>query len=67
MRDPNRLNDFYEQFKYLHKACYPDLRFGQLCMNFFYWLSTEKGIDAFFPEEEKMLDLFKEYCQMKEV
>ena len=63
MRDPNRLDNFYEEFKKLHKACFPDIRFGQLCSNFFGWLMQQHGVDLFFPEENKMLEYFKEYCQ----
>lgn len=63
MRDPNRLDSFYDRLEKLHKTCFPDLRFGQLCSNFFGWLAQEKGVDLFFPEEEKMLEYFNEYCQ----
>ena len=63
MRDPNRLDKFYEELCKLHKEHYPDLRFGQLCSNFFGWLYSKKGVDLFFPEEDKMLTYFKEYCQ----
>ena len=34
----------------------PDLRFGQLMSNFFGWLMQEKGVDLFFPEEDKMIN-----------
>ena len=30
MRDPNRLDDFYEKLKKIHKEKVPDWRFGQL-------------------------------------
>ena len=63
MRDPNRLDSFYYDMKKLHKACFPDLRFGQLMSNFFGWLASEKKKDLFFPEENQMLDYFIEYCQ----
>ena len=63
MRDPNRLDKFYDDFKVLHKTCFPDLRFGQLCSNFFGWLMQEHGVDLFFPEEEKMIKYFREYCK----
>ena len=63
VRNPNRLDDFYEQLKELHKERWPDIRFGQLCSNFFGWLYQEKGIDLFFPEEDQMLEYFKEYSQ----
>lgn len=62
MRDPNRLDKFYEEFKKIHKESFPDLRFGQLCSNFYGWLMSRKSIDLFFPEEDKMLEYFKEYA-----
>ena len=63
MRDPNRLDKFYDDFCLLHKNCFPDLRFGQLCANFFGWLMQEHQVDLFFPEEDKMLKYFREYCK----
>lgn len=61
MRDPARLDGFYEELKNLHKQHFPDWRFGQLCSNFFGWLASEKKIDLFFPEEDQMIKYFKEY------
>jgi len=61
MRDPNRLDDFYEEFKNIHKENFPDWRFGQLISNFFGWIASAKERDIFFPEEEEMLKLFHEY------
>ena len=63
MRDPNRLDNFYNKFKQLHKACFPDWRIGQLMMNFLGWVQGTKGRDPFFPEESEMINLFEEYCQ----
>ena len=62
MRNPNRLDNFYNTMKTIHKKSFPDWRFGQLMSNFFGWLMTEKGIDLFFPEEDKMLEYFKEFA-----
>lgn len=61
MRNPNRLDSFYDRLKELHKEKVPDWRFGQLCSNFFGWLMSEKGVDLFFPEENKMLEYLEEY------
>ena len=61
MRDPNRLDGFYDELKKIHKKSWDDLRFGQLCNNFFGWLYFEKGIGPFFPEEDEMMEYFKEY------
>ena len=63
MRDPNRLDKFYEEFCRIHKENLPDQRFGQLISNFFGWIYSEKKIDIWFPEEDKMLELFKEYME----
>ena len=63
MRDPERLNEFYDQLKHIHKKYFPDLRWGQLMTNFFKWLADKKQIDAFFPEEYKMVVYLKEYVQ----
>ncbi len=62
MRDPNRLDNFYEEFKRIHKEHFNDWRFGQLISNFFSWIYNEKKRDCFFPEETDMLTLLKEYA-----
>lgn len=66
MRDPKRLDKFYEEMKQIHKESFPDWRFGQLCANFFGWIYTEKGKDLFFPEEDEMIELFREYGKCNE-
>ena len=63
MRDPNRLDSFYDEMKKIHKESFPDWRFGQLCSNFFGWLMSEKKIDLFFPEEDEMIKFFEEYAK----
>ena len=63
MRDPNRLDNFYDELKKMHKECVPDWRFGQLCSNFFGWLMQEKNMDLFFPEEDEILIYLKEYLK----
>ena len=62
MRDPNRLDSFYEEFKRIHKKHFSDWRFGQLISNFFSWIYSEKKKDCFFPEETDMLALLREYA-----
>jgi len=61
MRNPNRLDKFYDELKTIHKRSFADWRFGQLYNNFFVWLINEKGLDPFFPEEDKMLKYIQEY------
>ena len=63
MRDPNRLDNFYDEMKKSHMKTYPDQRFGQLMCNFFGWLMTKYHVDCFFPEEDKMMQWFKEFCK----
>jgi hypothetical protein len=65
MRSPIRLNSFYDKMCEIHKDRFPDLRFGQLMSNFFGWLMQEKGVDLFFPEENKMIAYFEEYAYGK--
>lgn len=62
MRDPNRLDNFYFQLREIHKTKFPDWRFGQLMSNFLGWVYSQKNIDPFFPEEDKMLKYLKEYA-----
>lgn len=62
MRDPNRLDAFYDELKELHKRNFPDWRFGQFCVNFLQWLYNERQIDAFFPEDDTMIDYLRVYA-----
>lgn len=63
MRDSGRLDKFYDKLKELHKEYICDWRFGQFCSNFFGWLYHEKGVDLFFPEENKMIEYIEEYLK----
>lgn len=40
MRNPDRLDSFYDELKKIHKEHFPDWRFGQWCSNFFGWLAS---------------------------
>lgn len=62
MRDPNRLYEFYQQLCEIHRKSFPDQRFGQFMMNALGWINSTKKVDPFFPEEDKILELFKEYA-----
>ena len=62
MRNPDRLDDFYNKVKDIHKKYFPDWRFGQLMSNFLGWLYQEKKRDCFFPEEDEMLKHLEEYA-----
>lgn len=63
MRDPKRLDKFYDELKEIHKKYYRDWRVGQYFCNFFGWLYSEKKMDPFFPEEDQMLEYIKEYAR----
>ena len=59
MRDPNRLEQFYQQLKNEHELHFPDWRFGQLMVNFLGWL--QQAVDPFFPEEDDMAEYINQF------
>lgn len=61
MRKVDRLDKFYDELKEIHKKSFPDMRFGQLMMNFLGFVSSTKERDPFFPEDDEMIKLLKEY------
>ncbi len=63
MRDPNRLDNFYDEMKKLHMECFPDWRWSQLVMNFLGWIAQTYKVDGFYTEEDRMLEWFKEFCR----
>lgn len=63
-RDPERIEPFLEELARLwHKV--PDWRFGQLMLNFQYWLNATSHGDGFYLEEDKYLELFKNFMEEK--
>ena len=62
MRKVERLDKFYDELKEIHKKSFPDMRFGQLMMNFLGFVNSTKKRDPFFPEEDEMVEPFKEYA-----
>ena len=64
MRNPDRLDLFYDEVKKIHKQYFHDWRFGQLFYNFSVWVSEKKGIDLFFPEENVTLAYLKEFASI---
>lgn len=56
MRDPERLDTFYDELKRIHKEYFPDWRFGQLIENV---KSLTKVKDLFYYEEDEFLKLIK--------
>ena len=66
MRDINRLDNFYNELKEIHKEL-PDWRFCQLIMNFFGWFYEKYHRDAFYIEDFQILIYFKTFIdEMKE-
>ena len=63
MRNPERLDGFYAELKYIHKKYCPDWRFGQMMVNVLGKMQTQ-GRDPFFPEEDDMIVFFEKYFRM---
>lgn len=57
MRDPNRLDEFYNKLKEIHKKYFPDWRFMQLVNN----IQSFYGSDLFYAEENRFLELLDKY------
>lgn len=60
MRDPKRLDDFYDRLKKVHQDVFPDLRFGQFVMMVLGDIQFYKR-DPFFVEEDEMIKYIEEY------
>ena len=43
------------------------MRLGQFMLNVLGWLNSTKRIDPFFPEDDKMIELIKEYANSNSV
>lgn len=61
VRNPDRLDSFYDELKEIHKNSFPDMRFGQFILNVLEWIDSTKNRDPFFLEEDEMLNLIEEY------
>lgn len=61
MRDPRRLDDFYDRLKKVHQEKLPDWRFGQLIVNFLsaYMRGSEAGL--FYCEDPQLIKELEEY------
>lgn len=57
MRNPNRIDDFCKELAKIWKTNVPDWRFGQLICNVF----GEMNEDPFFPEEDRMIEIFRKF------
>lgn len=65
MRNPDRLDSFYDEVKKIHKQYFPDWRFGQLFINLTNWLWANKSMDIFIPEEDEIIKYLKDFCATK--
>ena len=63
MRDINRLDKFYDELKEIHKKNFPDWRFGQMINNILGDWQAKTKRDIFFPEEDEMIQIFKDYIK----
>lgn len=63
MRNKDRIPKFTKELERVWMNYYPDLRFGQLMMNFLNYVALEYKRDPFFIEEPKMLEYLKEYAR----
>ena len=59
MRNPDRLDAFYEHVRDIHKNYFPDWRFSQFISNFLCWY----GKDPFYLEEGDFLEKLKEFTK----
>ena len=57
MRNPDRIDEFCKELAEIWKTNVPDWRFGQLICNVFGAMNE----DPFFPEEDRMIGIFKKY------
>jgi hypothetical protein len=55
MRNPERLDIFYDKLKDIHKERFPDIRFGQL-MIYIGNLLASNGKDWFYLEEDELIE-----------
>lgn len=63
MRNPERLNSFYDELKRIHKTYFPDWRFMQFIINYQRWQETHYHNDGFHLEEDAAMERIKEYIE----
>ena len=62
MRDPARLDGFYERIKEIHKENFPDWRIGQFMSNFLAWYVAKYG-EWFYTEDARFIEKVEEYVR----
>lgn len=63
MRKPERLDEFYDELKEIHKTYFSDWRFGQLIINVLADWQAKTSRDIFFPEEDEVIQIFRDYVK----
>jgi hypothetical protein len=61
MRDPKRLDDFYDRMKKIHQEKLPDWRFGQLMLNFLSMYMANNESALFYIEDKELIRKLEEY------
>lgn len=61
MRDPKRLDGFYDKMKKIHQEKLPDWRFGQLMLNFLSMYMTGNETELFYMEDKELIKKLEEY------
>lgn len=65
MKDEKRIYPFINEIATLWQTYFPDWRFGQMMNVFENWVRTNFGYkDLFYIEEDRFLELFKEFCEV---
>lgn len=65
MRNPERIKEFCNELAEIWETNVPQWRFGQLICNVFGEMASD-GRDPFFPEEDEMINYFKNYFKNEE-
>lgn len=65
MRDEKRIFPFMNEIAALWQTSFPDWRFGQLMTVFENWVKVNTSYyDLFYIEEDRFLELFKEFSEV---
>lgn len=65
MRDEKRIFPFMNEIASLWQTSFSDWRFGQVITAFENWVKVNTSYyDLFYIEEDRFLELFKEFCEV---
>jgi hypothetical protein len=65
MRDPKRLDSFYEYVREMHETYFPEKSFAYLMLDLIFWYSSIEKRDIFFPEEDDMKEIINKYVEYR--